>query len=143
MTWKRAHSRTGYKMKCVVWPLYIYLNIKYVNKQKKCWKDMQYRGYLSSEDGFSFLKSIFVSLIFSIRGMNYFYIKGESLALAGIAQWIEHRPVNQRVPGSIPSQGTCLGCRATSSLEGWWKATTHWCFSPSFSLSLTQSLKIN
>ena len=32
------------------------------------------------------------------------------LALAGVAQWIELRPVNQRVAGSIPSQGTCLGC---------------------------------
>ena len=32
-------------------------------------------------------------------------------ALAGVAQWIECRPVNQRVTGSIPSQGTCLGCR--------------------------------
>ena len=32
------------------------------------------------------------------------------LALAGIAQLIECRPANQRVAGSIPSQGTCLGC---------------------------------
>ena len=32
-------------------------------------------------------------------------------ALAGIALWIEHGPANQRVAGSIPSQGTCLGCR--------------------------------
>ena len=32
-------------------------------------------------------------------------------ALAGVAQWIECWPVNQRVSGSIPSQGTCLGCR--------------------------------
>ena len=32
-------------------------------------------------------------------------------ALASVAQWIECRPVNQRVVGSIPSQGTCLGCR--------------------------------
>ena len=31
-------------------------------------------------------------------------------ALAGVAQCIECRPVNQRVTGSIPSQGTCLGC---------------------------------
>ena len=31
-------------------------------------------------------------------------------ALAGVAQWIERRPVNQRVAGAIPSQGTCLGC---------------------------------
>ena len=31
-------------------------------------------------------------------------------ALAIVAQWIEHRPENQRVAGLIPSQGTCLGC---------------------------------
>ena len=30
--------------------------------------------------------------------------------LAGVAQWFEHWPVNQRVAGSIPSQGTYLGC---------------------------------
>ena len=35
----------------------------------------------------------------------YIYIS----ALAGVAQWIECRPVNQKVAGSIPSQGTCLG----------------------------------
>ena len=33
------------------------------------------------------------------------------LSLAGVAQWIECRPVNQRVASSIPTQGTCLGCR--------------------------------
>ena len=32
------------------------------------------------------------------------------LALAGVAQWIECRPVNQGVTGSIPTQGTSLGC---------------------------------
>ena len=32
-------------------------------------------------------------------------------ALAGVAQWTECRPANQRVSGSVPSQGTCLGCR--------------------------------
>ena len=33
-----------------------------------------------------------------------------SLALAGVAQWIEHRPANQRVTGLITSQDTSLGC---------------------------------
>ena len=33
------------------------------------------------------------------------------LAVAGVVQWIEHQPENQRVVGSVPSQGTCLGCR--------------------------------
>ena len=31
-------------------------------------------------------------------------------SLAGVAQWIEHQPANQRVASLIPSQGTCLGC---------------------------------
>ena len=35
----------------------------------------------------------------------------DALALAGVAQWIVHQTVNQRVAGLIPSQGTCLGCR--------------------------------
>ena len=30
-------------------------------------------------------------------------------ALAGVAQWIEHQPVNRKVAGSISSHGTCLG----------------------------------
>ena len=42
-------------------------------------------------------------------------IKKRSPALAGVSQWIEHRPVNQRVTGWIPSQGTCLGCSQVSS----------------------------
>ena len=32
-------------------------------------------------------------------------------ALAVVAQWIELWPVNQKVTGSIPSQGTSQGCR--------------------------------
>ena len=31
-------------------------------------------------------------------------------ALVGVAQWTECWPANQRVTGSIPSQGPCLGC---------------------------------
>ena len=33
-----------------------------------------------------------------------------TVALAGVAQWIEGQPVNQRVTSSIPSQGMRLGC---------------------------------
>ena len=35
----------------------------------------------------------------------------EEWALAGVAQWTEYRPENQKVTGSIPSQDPCLGCR--------------------------------
>ena len=31
------------------------------------------------------------------------------IALAGVAQWIEGWPVNQKVSSLIPSQGKCLG----------------------------------
>ena len=36
--------------------------------------------------------------------------KNARAALAGVAQWIEYWTVKQRVTGSVPSQGTCLGC---------------------------------
>ena len=36
--------------------------------------------------------------------------------LAGMTQWIECQPANQRVAGSVPSQGTCLGFRPGP----WW-----------------------
>ena len=41
-----------------------------------------------------------------------------SFSLAGIAQWIEHRPVNQGVAGSIPSLGHMPGLQAGSLLGG-------------------------
>ena len=34
-----------------------------------------------------------------------------NIAMAGVAQWIEHQPANERVASWIPCQGTCLGCR--------------------------------
>ena len=38
------------------------------------------------------------------------FIKNVNGVLAGVVQWIECQPANQRVAGSIPSQGSCLGC---------------------------------
>ena len=35
--------------------------------------------------------------------------KDEVNVLAGVAQWIEYQPANQRVTGLIPSQDTYLG----------------------------------
>ena len=37
--------------------------------------------------------------------------KLEHTALAGVAQWIKRQTVKQRVTGSIPGQGTFLGCK--------------------------------
>ena len=63
------------------------------------------------------------------------------IALTGVAQWIECRRVNQKVAGSILSQGTCLGC-GTGPQVGLCKrqpvniSLTHRCFSSSLSSSL-------
>ena len=63
-------------------------------------------------------------------------------ALAGVAQWTEHQPVNPRVAGSIPSQGRCLSYRPGPQ----WGATERqphidvsFPLSPSFSLSLKRN----
>ena len=64
------------------------------------------------------------------------------LALAGVAQWIECQPMNQRVPGSIPSQGTCLGCGPGPQWGGYVRGN-HTLMFLSLSSSLALSLKIN
>ena len=65
-----------------------------------------------------------------------------SLALAGVAQWIECQPENQRVTSSIPSQGTCLGCGPDPQL-GVCERQPHIDVSLPLTLSLPLSLKIN
>ena len=45
-----------------------------------------------------------------------FFEKEKEKALPGVAQWIECRPGNQWVGGSIPSKRTCLGCGIGSQL---------------------------
>ena len=45
-------------------------------------------------------------------------INNSTTCLGGVAQWTECLPVNQKVASSIPSQGTCLGCRSDSPVEG-------------------------
>ena len=49
-----------------------------------------------------------------IYANNYMHRNIPYFALAGVVQWIECWPANQRVAISIPSQGTCLGCRPGS-----------------------------
>ena len=59
-----------------------------------------------------------VSLNFNLcRNQNRFCWLKSIIALAGVAQWIECHPGNQRFTGSIPSQGTCLGCRPGPQLR--------------------------
>ena len=53
------------------------------------------------------------------------FLKNGNAALAGVAQWIEYWPANQRVAGWIPRQGTCLGCGPGPQSGGAQEATTH------------------
>ena len=75
-------------------------------------------------------------------------LKIHTNALASVAQWTECWPVNQKVAGSIPSQGTRLGCGPGPQLGAWERQLigvflTHPCFFLSLSPSLPLSLKIN
>ena len=54
-----------------------------------------------------------------------------TLALAGVAQWIEHGPTNRKVTGSILSEGTCLCC----GLGPWLEVCERQPFDVYFSLS--------
>ena len=72
---------------------------------------------------------------------NTFNVKG--LSLAGVVQWIEPGPSNQRVTSLIPSQGTYLGCRPAPQL-GVRKGQPHTDVSlPLFLLPFPLSKKIN
>ena len=62
----------------------------------------------------------------------------EISALAGVAQWGERCPAKQKVTGSSPSQGTCLGGGPGSQL-GACKRQPH-TVSPSFFLPPFPSL---
>ena len=68
-----------------------------------------------------------------------FRLKNSSVGLAGVAQWIECQPANQKVTCSIPCLGHMPGLWARSPVEGAGEATTHSCFSPSLSPSLPLS----
>ena len=72
--------------------------------------------------------------------MTYPYLTKD--ALAGVAQWIEHWPVNQSAASLIPHQGACLGCRTGLQL-GVRERQPHIDVSLSVSFSLPLSLKIN
>ena len=81
--------------------------------------------------------------------------------MTSVAQWVGHRPTKQGVAGSIPGEGTCLGCRFSPWLGRFLAHTkrqpidvslSSQCFSPSLSpflplplspLSFHLSLKSN
>ena len=64
------------------------------------------------------------------------------LSVDGVVQWIECGPVNQRVAGSIPSHGICLGC-GPGPQQGAREMQPHIDVSPPLLLPLFHSLMIN
>ena len=60
-------------------------------------------------------------------------------ALAGVTQWTECQPEKQGVPGSIPTQGTYLGC-GSGPQKGVHKRQSHTNVSLPLFLTLIPSL---
>ena len=78
-----------------------------------------------------------------LLNFNYtpvFLKNGEAWPQPVWLSWLEHRPINWKVTGSVAGQGTCLGCGF-----GPWSAciqqATNQCFSPSLSPSFPHFLK--
>ena len=118
---------------------YRFLGIIYIFYiQVLCWI---YAWQISSLKDLLFIILIWWSQIYQLFHLwiMLFISYLRNTALAGVAQWIECWPMNQRVTSSIPSQGICL----VGSYGGTQEATTHWCFSPSLSPSLAPCLKTN
>ena len=68
-------------------------------------------GFFVVDKTFSIWVSIKGGEMETRLGVLFFYFfEVYFIALAGVAQWIEYPPENQRVADLIPSQDTCLGC---------------------------------
>ena len=73
------------------------------------------------------------------------HIKNQTVPWPVWLSWLVRHPINQKVVGSIPGQGACLGC----GFSPWWghvqEATngcfSHQCLSPSHPPSLSLSLQ--
>ena len=70
----------------------------------------------NAEVGFHFLNKMPCGQTKSAEILQTAALRCSIPALPGVAQWIEGRPVNRKVAGLIPSQGTCLGCRPAPPL---------------------------
>ena len=87
-------------------------------------------------------KMDYVRAIFSEREHQQNFLIEKNTDPAGVAQWAEHQPVNQRVTAWIPSQGTCLGL-GPGPQQGAHKRQLHIDVSLPLSPSLPFFLKIN
>nr|KAF6489929.1 hypothetical protein HJG59_010323 [Molossus molossus] len=66
-----------------------------------------------------------------------------TLALASLAQRLEHRPAVRRDPGSVSAKGTCLSCSLSPALVGCVGGSHSMCpFHVDVSLSLSSSLSL-
>ena len=65
------------------------------------------------------------NIILHDKFLNTYSIKWRQLALAGVDQWSECQPANQRVAGLIPSLGHMPELQVSSTVGGTQEATTH------------------
>ena len=80
--------------------------------------------------------------------LEYYTAIKRTISPASVVQWVGHCPVNLKVTGSIPGQGTCLDCGLGPQLGAWKRhlinvCLAHQSFSSSRSPFLPLSLKIN
>ena len=67
---------------------------------------------------------------------TYTHTHTHTQALASVVQLVGASSCNQKVAGSIPSQGTCLGCKFNPQSRYIWEATNRCFFFTSMFLSL-------
>ena len=78
---------------------------------------------------------VYIFLSFLYLSLPPFLFKDcVTLALAGLLSWLEHRPIHQRVAGSISSRGTYLRWGSHPQLGRMWEANnrvslSHQCLS--------------
>ena len=99
---------------------------------------LYHQGLLSSP--FLTLQPHLLSLFLQFMTLQHigllqcFHSRNTHWPLTGVAQWVGHYPASQGVTGSIPRQGTCLGCRPGPWLGTGVQEMADRCFSlsPSF-----------
>ena len=104
-----------------------------------------WHDYIHKKSQGNYKNTLIINNEFSKFAPYKINIQKVNCALAGVVQSIESWPANpnQRVPSSIPSLDTCLGCRPGPEFWGMWEATnqciscisTFPSLSPSFPLS--------
>ena len=61
--------------------------------------------------GIKYIRLQYIKNVSPKKEIGWTSLKMCPLSPGQVAQWLQHCPVHQKVAGSIPGQGTCLGYR--------------------------------